>query len=48
MPQVYIRDKAYDAIIDNGIKTREEIREYVNAVVLKATEQDKPEGSENE
>jgi len=48
LPQVYIRDHVYDAIIKTGIKTREEIRDYVNAVVSDATKQKKSEESKDE
>jgi len=47
LPQVYIRDHVYDAIIKTGIKTREEIRDYVNAVVSDATKQKKSEESKD-
>lgn len=52
MPQVYIRDHVYDRIIDAGIKTRDEIKDFVNDVVLgsamKLKDSNNPTESENQ
>jgi hypothetical protein len=47
MPQVYIRDDVYHGIIDTGIKTREEIIEFVNNAVSESTKQKKTEDSKD-
>lgn len=49
MPQVYIRDDVYHGIIKIGIKTRDEIIDYVNNAVSEATKkQKKQEDSKDE
>ena len=48
MPQVYIRDDVYHGIIEIGIKSRKDIRDYVNDTVSQATNQKRTEESEHE
>jgi len=47
MPQVYIRDPVYHAIIETGIKSRKEIRDYVNDAVTDANERKQSEESKD-